>query len=427
MTSEVFVYLTLPGETSPVTAGRFELASNAQGVSVGRFVYGRRYLARADAVPIDPIELKLEERVFRTARLRGMFGAIRDASPDYWGRRVIEKHAGKANLSELDYLLNSPDDRAGALGFGLNVDPPAPLRTFNRTMDLTRLQELADLIVAEEELPEKAAADQADLTQVQDLILIGTAMGGARPKAVVEDQEALWIAKFNRRDDRWNNARVEHAMLMLARECGLSASQSRLTQIADRDALLVRRFDRQHAATGYRRARMLSALTLLRAEDSYQDRERWSYVALAEELRRISAQPRVDATELFRRMVFNALISNLDDHPRNHAMIAMDQAWALSPAYDLTPTIAVSLERRDLAMICGDRGRYANAENLLSQCERFLLSREEAARIIDYTEVTVRERWYEVARREGVTEQDCQRISGAFAYEGFRLPLEASA
>lgn len=427
MTSEVFVYLTLPGETSPVTAGRFELASNAQGVSVGRFVYGRRYLARADAVPIDPIELKLQERVFQTARLRGMFGAIRDASPDYWGRRVIEKHAGKANLTELDYLLNSPDDRAGALGFGLNVDPPAPLRAFSRTMDLTRLQELADLIVAEEEVPENAAADQADLTQIQDLLLIGTAMGGARPKAVVEDQEALWIAKFNRRDDRWNNARVEHAMLMLARECELSASQSRLIQIADRDALLVRRFDRQRSATGYRRARMLSALTLLRAEDSYQDRERWSYVALAEELRRISAQPRVDATELFRRMVFNALISNLDDHPRNHAMIAMDQAWGLSPAYDLTPTIAVSLERRDLAMICGDRGRYANAENLLSQCERFLLSREEAARIIDHMEVTVKERWYEVARREGVTEQDCQRISGAFAYEGFRLPLEASA
>jgi serine/threonine-protein kinase HipA len=427
MTSEVFVYLTLPGQTSPVTAGRFELASTARGVSVGRFVYGRRYLARADAVPIDPIELKLEERVFQTARLRGMFGAIRDASPDYWGRRVIEKHAGNANLTELDYLLNSPDDRAGALGFGLNVDPPAPFRAFSRRMDLTRLQELADLIVAEEDVPEQAAAVQADLTQIQDLLLIGTGMGGARPKAVVEDQEALWIAKFNRRDDRCNNARVEHAMLILARACGLSASHSRLTRIADRDALLVRRFDRQHSATGYRRARMLSALTLLRAEDSYQDRDRWSYVALAEELRRISAQPRVDAPELFRRMVFNALISNLDDHPRNHALIAMDQAWGLSPAYDLTPTTAISPERRDLAMICGDRGRYANAENLLSQCERFLLSREEAARTIDHMEATVKERWYEIARREGVPEQDCQRISGAFAYEGFRLPLEASA
>jgi serine/threonine-protein kinase HipA len=182
MTSEVFVYLTLPGDTSPVTAGRFELASTAQGVGVGRFVYGRRYLARANAVPIDPIELKLEARVFQRARRGGMFGAIRDASPDDWGPRVIEKHAGKATLGELDYLLNSPDDRAGALGFGLNVDPPAPLRTLNRTMDLSRLQALADLIVADEEGAQKAAADQADLTQVQDLLLIGTAMGGRDPR-----------------------------------------------------------------------------------------------------------------------------------------------------------------------------------------------------------------------------------------------------
>jgi serine/threonine-protein kinase HipA len=427
MTSEVFVYLTLPGETSPVTAGRFELTTDAQGVSVGRFVYGRRYLARSDAVPIDPIELKLEERAFQTARLHGMFGALRDASPDYWGRRVIEKHAGRVNLTELDYLLNSPDDRAGALGFGLNVDPPAPLRAFNRTMDLSRLQELADVIVSEEELPEKAAADRADVAQVQDLLLIGTAMGGARPKAVVEDGDALWIAKFNRRDDKWNNARVEHSMLVLARECGLSVSQSRLDQIADRDALLVKRFDREHSTKGYRRARMLSALTLLRAEDSYQDRDRWSYLSLAEELRRISAQPRVDAPELFRRMAFNALISNLDDHPRNHAVIAMDQEWRLSPAYDLTPATPVSPERRDLAMICGNRGRYANAENLLSQCERFLLSRDEATRILAQIEATVKQRWYELARREGVTEQDCRRIATAFAYEGFRLPLEAAA
>jgi serine/threonine-protein kinase HipA len=426
MTSEVFVYLTLPGETSPVTAGRFELTTDAKGTSVGRFVYGRRYLARPDAVPIDPIELKLEERAFQMARLHGMFGALRDASPDYWGRRVIEKRAGKVNLTEFDYLLNSPDDRAGALGFGLNVDPPAPLRTFNRTMDLSRLQELADLVVSEE-LPEKAGADPADLTQVQDLLLIGTALGGARPKAVVEDGEALWIAKFNRRDDKWNNVRVEHAMLVLARECGLSVSESRLTQIADRDALLVKRFDRQHSPKGYRRARMLSALTLLRADDSYHDRDGWSYVTLAEELRRISAQPRLDAPELFRRMAFNALISNLDDHARNHAVIAMDQEWRLSPAYDLTPTVAVSVERRDLAMICGDRGRYANAENLLSQCERFLLSRDEATRILAEMEAMVQQRWYEIARREGVSEQDCERIGTSFVYEGFRLPLEAAA
>lgn len=421
MTSECFVYAMLPGMTQFVTAGRFVLEEDRRGMPLGRFVYGRRYLSRPDALPIDPIELPLSERTYETTRLKGVFGAIRDASPDYWGRRVIEKHAGLAVLGEIDYLLQSPDDRAGALGFGLNVEPPAPLRRFNRTMDLERLQQLADLIIADQE-PSSSEAS-ADRTQVEDLMLLGTSMGGARPKAVVEDAGALWIAKFNRTDDRWNHARVEHAMLVLAQECGLHVAQSRVMQVGDRDALLVKRFDRIPHEDGYARARMLSALTLLRAEDTQQQRDRWSYVLLAEELRRISARPEGDARELFKRMVFNALITNTDDHPRNHAVIAPEHEWRLSPAYDLTPFPAVSEERRDLALTIGDYGRYANATNALSQCARFLLNKEEATRIIDDLEENVKARWYAVARREGVSEQDCERIARAFVYPGFRLAL----
>jgi serine/threonine-protein kinase HipA len=167
---------------------------------------------------------------------------------------------------------------------------------------------------------------------------------------------------------------------------------------------------------------MLSALTLLRAGDSYQDRGRWSYVLLAEELRRVSREPKRDASELFRRMTLNALISNTDDHPRNHAVIAPDQDFRLSPAYDLTPIPQVGVERRDLALVIGDYGRYANAHNLISQSVRFLLEREEAVRVVDEMEACVRSRWYAIARREGVTELDCGQISRAFVYEGFRYP-----
>jgi serine/threonine-protein kinase HipA len=210
-------------------------------------------------------------------------------------------------------------------------------------------------------------------------------------------------------------------MFVLARECSLQSAQSRLVTIGDRDVVLIRRFDRDKTAGGYRRARMLSALTLLRAGDTHQDRDRWSYVLLAEELRRISAQPKIDGPELFRRMCFNALISNIDDHPRNHAVIAMDTDWKLSPAYDLTPATPISVERRDLAMACGDMGRYAHKENLLSQCARFLLAPDEARSIVDRMEQAVRDSWYEVARREGVSEADCDKLAGAFAYGGFRL------
>ncbi|MBI1869124.1 MAG: type II toxin-antitoxin system HipA family toxin [Methylocystis sp.] len=416
--TECFVYMTLPGETEAVTAGRFELATSRQGVVTGRFVYGRSYLARPNAAEIDPVELKLGSRTYETVLMKGVFGALRDAGPDYWGRRVIEKHAGLPEFGELDYLLHSPDDRAGALSFGLNQTPPASMRRFNQTIDLEKLQVLADALVRDE--PPAPGVGAADLAQAEDLLLVGTSMGGARPKVVVEDAEGLWLAKFNRPDDKWNVARVEHTMLTLGQACGLTTAESRVAAIGDREVLLVKRFDREKAPGGYLRARMVSALTMLRADDSLQSRERWSYIRLAEELRRISADPKRDAAELFRRMCFNALISNIDDHPRNHAVIAPDRDWRLSPAYDLTPSSPVSIERRDLAMACGDLGRYANAGNLMSQAARFLLSTDQAACIVDDLEARVRSTWYEVARECGVSDADCAQIAGAFTYPGFR-------
>lgn len=414
MTSECFVYITLPGQIEPITAGKFVLTQNRQGISLGKFIYGKSYLARPDAVPFDPAELKLTEKTYETTALNGVFGAIRDAGPDYWGRRIIERHAGKAQLEEMDYLLNSPDDRAGALGFGLNVTPPAPKRKFNQTLDLAKLQEIADTIIRDEDLPARSAEVQA-----LDLMLAGTSMGGARPKAVVEDSDGLWLAKFNRPDDKWNAARVEHAMLLLARQCGLQTAESKLTTIGDRDALLVKRFDREKIEGGYTRARMISALTLLQTEDTHQSRDKWSYVLLVEELRRASAKPQDDANELFRRMVFNALISNNDDHPRNHALLAKETDWRLSPAYDLTPAPLISLERRDLAMACGDYGRIASAQNLLTQAGRFLLNPEEAQSIINSMVDTVKSSWHKTLRSVGVSEPECAMLENSFVYPGF--------
>ena len=411
-----FVYIMLPGTCSFVTAGRFVLEQNRDLVPVGRFVYGRRYLANPEAVPIDPIDLKLTRATYRTTMLKGLFGALRDSGPDHWGRRIIERRAGLPQVGEIDYLLHSPDDRAGALGFGRTPEPPAPKRKFNGTLELKGLIAIADAIVSGEPTPQGPETEQ-----VGDLLLIGTSLGGARPKAVVEDADGLWIAKFNRGDDAWNQARVEHAMLELAKACGISTTKSRVENVAGRDVVLVKRFDRRSTQHGYLRARMVSGLTILRTEDTHQHRDRWSYVLLAEELRRISSQPREDAAELFRRMVFNSLISNTDDHPRNHAAMARELDWRLSPVYDLTPFPLMSLERRDLALTCGDLGRHANVHNLLSQCARFHLKTEEASAIIDAMESRVKVCWHEIARREGVTEADCRTISGAFAYPGFRF------
>ena len=412
--ADCFVYIVPPGQTEFVTAGRFELTTDRRDTALGRFVYGKSYLARGDAVAIDPVELKLSDNTYETTRLGGLFGALRDSGPDYWGRLVIEKNAGQALLGELDYLLLSADDRAGALGFGLGQQSPGPRRKFNKTLELEKLHRIADALMAEEKLE---PGDEA--AQVQDLLLIGTSMGGARPKAVVEDDEGLWVAKFNRPEDRWNNTRVERAMLELARTCGIGVAASRIEKIGAKDVLLVRRFDRDKTAKGYTRARMISGLTLLRADDAPSARDRWSYVLMAEEMRRVVREPNKDAHELFRRMVFNALISNLDDHPRNHALLAKERDWKLSPAYDLNPSPVIAQDYRPLAMTIGDQDRFANAKNLLSQSTRFLLGADEAKAIVSRMTDQVRTTWYDVVRAQGVTEKDAELIRRAFVYEGF--------
>lgn len=243
-------------------------------------------------------------------------------------------------------------------------------------------------------------------------------MGGARPKAVVEKGGALWVAKFGRSEDRWNDPLVEHAMLQLARECGLNAATSRIERVGHRDAVLVRRFDREWRDGGYVRSRMVSALTLLRTDDHVTDRRRWSYLALADEIRRVSSNPREDLRELFGRMCFNAAISNLDDHPRNHAIVAHAGDWRLSPAYDLTPVPAMSASRRDLAMTCGPDGRWANRVNLLGSAGRFLLDDARAEAVFDRITATIRSSWLAVMRDNGVSERDCDRVRHAILYDG---------
>lgn len=384
--------MTLPGQVECETAGRFVLVAEGTGVPVGRFAYGKNFLlANPDIVPIDPLDLKLSTGTYRTTNLDGMFGAQRDSSPDYRGWRVIERHAGRARLGEIDYLIHAPGDRAGALGFDLGPEPPAPRHEFNKTLDLDELLTLADAVIADEEIEDGSEARQAEA-------FCGSVRQWAVrvPRHVVEDMDGLWVVKFNRPDDRWNHARAEHAMLELAKACGLTTSHSRVETVGDRDVLLVKRFDREKSVGGFLRARMISSLTILRAEDTHQQRDHWSYVLPAEELRRICSDPARETAEPFRRMVFNTLISNSDDHPRNHAATAKD--WRLSPAYDLRPSMPLSLERRDIAMNCGDLSRYAHAENLLSQCARIDVERNQARAIIDATEMQVAGTWYETAR-----------------------------
>ena len=412
MTSEreAYVCIQLPGTLEMVPAALLRVQTLPDGTQIGRFRYGDRYLARPEAVALDPFRLPLAKQVFEFTQLKGIPGAVRDAAPDAWGRRVIEHKLERspADFQEIDYLLHGPQDGAGYLSFGLKAQPPAPQRRYNRT------HQLDELIAASQAIEEGKRVPVHVLEQLDP----GTSMGGARPKATIEDEQSLWLGKFPAKDDRFNLQRVEFATLDLARRCGLNVTQARLESVGQRDVLMLQRFDREHTDEGYLRYGLVSGLTLLDCGDSHLDRDRWSYPLLADNLRRWSDEPEADCAELFRRMVFNAAVTNNDDHPRNHAMLRRQKGWRLSPAYDLVPAPVVSLERRDLALSVGSYGRTASIYNLLSQAGRFGLSAEEARQEIDGI-VTVVRQWRESFFACGVSAKDIEHIAPAILPECF--------
>ncbi|MCW8171034.1 type II toxin-antitoxin system HipA family toxin [Verminephrobacter aporrectodeae subsp. tuberculatae] len=412
MTSEreAYVYVQLPGTLETVPAALLRVQTLPDGTQIGRFRYGDRYLQRREAIALDPFQLPLAKEVFAFTQLKGIPGAVRDAGPDAWGRRVIEHRLERsaADLQEIDYLLHGPQDGAGYLSFGRKAEPPAPRRQYNRT------HQLAELIAATQAIEAGRPVAAHLLEQIDP----GTSMGGARPKATIEDAQSLWLGKFPARDDRFNLQRVEFATLDLARRSGLNAAQARLEKVGASDVLMLQRFDRDYTDGGYLRFGLVSGLTVLACGDSHLDRERWSYPLMADNLRRWSDKPEADCAELFRRMVFNAAVTNNDDHPRNHALLRRQKGWRLSPAYDLVPAPVLSLERRDLALTIGDYGRTASIYNLLSQAGRFGLSAQEARGQIDQL-VNVVRHWRDGFLACGVSAKDIDYIAPAILPDGF--------
>lgn len=427
MATECFVHIQLPGTTTVVPCGRFVTTGDGRTPGVGRFVYGRTYRERPHAVPLDPYHLPLSISTAETTDYGGIFGALRDASPDAWGRRLIEASLGRPDLTEVDYLLHAGQEHVGALTFGLSADPPPPVRQFNRVVDLGELLGAADAILQQMDTPQALDSALARLLEAP-----GTTMGGARPKSMVAADGRLWLAKFPHPSDRWNVAAVEAGMLRLARRCGIPTPDTRVIAVGDRSVLLVDRFDRNHrpdVADDYVRHRVLSAATVLRADDGGTDRARWSYLELADELRRYSADPGADKADLFRRMVFNALVSNTDDHPRNHALVARTADFRLAPAYDLTPAPRRGSHEVHLAMRCGPAGTVARRQNMVAASGTFGLTRDEATAIVDHMQAMVTAGWEGDVRRCGATVADVAAIAAAFGNPGFEydVPLDASA
>lgn len=406
MTSEnnAYVWVWLPGATEPVVAGVLTDTGTLYGKEpVLAFTYARSYRARDNAIDLFTPELPLQAGTIDPTAVLGprfplaLAGCLRDSAPDSWGRRVLNSelaHDPEAQLSELTYLLRSDSNRIGALDF---QESPAEYVHRGEDASLPQLMEVADLVERGEPIPRALLAAARH----------GTSIGGARPKALVDDGGRHLVAKFSSAADTRPVVKAEAVGMLLAAEVGISVADVEVVHAAGKDVLLVERFDRP--ADGSRRA-MLSALTILGVPE--QGSWQASYVDLANSVR-TQGWVNVSATlrEMFSRLVLNICIGNNDDHLRNHAAFWDGRQLELTPAYDLCPqprNTPVSTQ----AISVTPTARASQLRIAREVAASFRLTPAEAGDIIDHVVHTIGRSWAAVCDRARLTSVEREQLWG---------------
>lgn len=406
---QTYVFAHLPD--GPVPAGLLTLNDDSRN-QFATFAYGRRYLERPDRVPVDPVSLQLPDpgvtHTFRTEEDFTNFSGIRDAAPDGWGQYLMYKAMDDRLPTEADLLLASGDHRVGALAFGPTPESPQRITPWGEGDAPGEHFELAELAEAAERAQDVDHLDE----NLRRLLTAGSSLGGARPKAGTDIDGDAWIAKFPARNDTFPVCRVELATMRLAAECGLNVPKLSFDRAFERDIYLIERFDRSLDRNGHMLRRpFASGLTMLGAHES--DVGRHGYADLANALRRHGAKVKEDLLELYRRMVFNILVTNDDDHLRNHGFLWEPRGWRLSPLYDVVPKPQVGRDRT-LVLAVGPAGRAATVDNAVAGAGAFNLASEEAEVIARDLMDVVRTRWAAVFEEAGVGPADRGRFATCF-------------
>ena len=397
-------------------AGRFVPAGLLVMTQDGRagfaaFSYGNRYLQRQDRLSIDPVALPLPEPgtniPFRTEEGFAVFNGIRDAAPDGWGQYLMYKAMGDRLPSEADLLLASGDHRVGALAFGPTPVGPQRITPWGDGDMPGEHFTLAELAEAAERAQHVEQLDE----NIRILLTAGSSLGGARPKAATDIDGRPWIAKFAARTDTFPECRVELATMRLAAACGLDVPALMFQHVLGRDIYLIARFDRRLVGDRHERLPFASGLTMLGAHES--EVTRYAYADLAGALRQYGTRVKADLGELFRRMVFNILVTNDDDHLRNHGFLWDGKGWRLSPLYDVVPKPRVGLERR-LVLGVGPEGRIATPANALAGAAQFNLREDEARALVSRMADQVHHKWEDCFREAGVGVADRARFATCF-------------
>lgn len=403
---ELLVYVDLAGEHHLV--GRL-WARRVRDKESASFEYDPEWLASPIRFELEPA-LMLGGGPQHTRQGRALFGAFGDSAPDRWGRTLIKREAKRRDeaegrlprsLGEIDYLLGVSDiARQGALRF--KEIPDGPFLASGDGAHVPPLIRLGELLNA----AMSVAADNDTEADLQLILAPGSSLGGARAKASVLDvQGQLSIAKFPQIDDPYPVMQWEAVALELAQRAGITVPVWRLEKVADRTALLLRRFDRD----GETRIPYISAMSMLGAADN----EAHSYLEIVDALRQYGAQPEQDCAQLWRRIVFNVLISNSDDHLRNHAFLYEGAGgWRLSPAYDMNPT-PLDVKPRILSLAIDEADDTASLEVALGMAKQCGLKLPAAREIMAEVRAAVAS-WKTSAAAYGLSARDIGRMETAF-------------
>jgi len=415
MDREALVYVDLDGV--PNLVGRLwgRARKNKESAT---FEYDRTWLENPARFSLEPA-LNLGSGPYHTVGDAPMFGAIGDSAPDRWGRTLMrrmerrraerEKQAPRT-LQEMDYLLLVDDEaRQGALRFAEKEGGPflreEGLKRIPPVIELPRLLSAAEHVIDETDTEE----------DLRLLIAPGTSLGGARPKASVREKGGhLAIAKFPRRDDEINTVAWEAVALTLAKKSGIAVPVGRVEIVAKKPVLLLRRFDRD----GKQRIPFLSAMSMLGAKDN----ESRSYLEIADALRQHGAAPKADMQALWRRIVFNILISNTDDHLRNHGFLYEgQQGWRLSPAYDMNP-VPIDIRPRILSTAINEDDGTAALALAMDVAGYFGFGAAAAGAIAAQVGKAV-SKWRDEAARQGLTKTEMDRMASAFEHRDLEAAL----
>lgn len=408
--NEIIISISLGGANIRVGKLWFHVKGQKESAS---FEYDKQWLNHPERFSLEPA-LKLTEGAFHTGQGVSLFGAIGDSAPDRWGRvlmrrwealKVKEQNRAPRTLFEIDYLLGVNDEvRQGALRFSSSSDENAFLSSKQKN-SIPPLVNLPELLSS----TERFIADNESAEDLSLLLVPGSSLGGARPKASIRNKDgSLAIAKFPRKDDEFNVVVWEAITLTLAKKAGIKVPVYRLETILKKPVLIINRFDRKDEE----RIPFLSAMSMLNARDNQQH----SYLEIAYALAQNGASPEEDMKELWRRIVFTIMVSNTDDHLRNHGFIYERQkGWRLSPAYDINPT-PIEIAPHILTTSIDFYDNSASLEIAISVAKEFRLKKQEALSIIKEVAFSVKQ-WREVAYKFGVSKRECDRMSSAFVYE----------